>query len=543
MSILKNKAYKLKQKIFIIIFLFYGGDMRGRTFVGGAIILMAAGFVVRILGFAYRIYLSNLIGAEGMGLFQLISPVYSLIILTLTAGISIGVSKMTAGELALGHNINIRRIAKCALLIVVSAGMAVSAAMYLNLDLITELIIKDRRTYSSLLLLIPCIPVIAAASALKGYFYGIQRVVPTAASQIAEQVVKIGLVILFAGYFVNAGLEYACAVATAGMAFGEIANLAVLTVVYNWRRRLDMKGIVRTGFARKRKIIIELIKTAIPVSANRFVISIMSVVEYLLIPWMLVAGGLDYTGSMETFGKLSGMALPLIFFPSMVTSSLATTLVPAISEAVSLKNYRSVNYRISKSIQVTFIMGFIFTAVFLTYPEEIGSIIYRREKIGDMLYMLSFSCVFIYLQQTLTGVLNGLGRQGELLRNTMIGSVIRIGFVYFLIPIYGIQSYVWGLITSFVITAVINIFTINRITGMLPDFKNWVLKPGLVGVAMVFAGRYFYNFYDILISDGWIKILLALLTDIFAGLFLMVISGALDKNEIFNLAGFKKNKY
>ena len=226
--------------------------MRSRTFVSGAIILMLAGFVVRIFGFVYRIYLSNLIGAEGMGLFQVIAPVYSLIILTLTSGISIGVSKMTAGELALGHNINVRRITKCALLIVITAGLAVSAVMYLNLGLITELIIKDRRTYSSLLLLIPCIPVIAAASALKGYFYGIQRVVPTAVSQIAEQIVKIGLVILLAGHFVNSGLEYACAVATAGMALGEIANLGVLAVVYNWRRIMEWRDSSRAGFLRKR---------------------------------------------------------------------------------------------------------------------------------------------------------------------------------------------------------------------------------------------------------------------------------------------------
>ncbi len=514
--------------------------MRSRTFVGGAIILMAAGFVVRILGFVYRIYLSNLIGAEGMGLFQLIFPVYSLIILTLTSGISIGVSKMTAGELALGHRINIRRITKCAMLIVICGGLAVSAAMYFNLDLITKWMIKDQRTYSSLLLLIPCIPVIAASSALKGYFYGTQRVVPTAVSQIVEQIVKMALVVILAGRFVNEGLEYACAVATAGMAFGEIANLIILAVVYLWRRKREIKGISKTGFIRKRRIIIDLVKTAVPVSANRFVISIMSVVEYLLIPWMLVAGGLDYTSSMETYGKLSGMALPLISFPSMVTSSLATTLVPAISEAVYLKNFKSVNYRISKSVQITFIMGFIFTAVFMIYPEEIGSIVYRHEKIGDMLYLLSFSCVFVYLQQTLTGVLNGLGRQGELLRNTMVGSVIRIGFVYFLIPVYGIQSYVWGLITSFAITAVINMITINKITGMVPDLKNWILKPGIVGAFMVLAGRYFYGFFDIFALAGWVKILLAVASDTLAGLFLMIVAGVLDKNEILKLAGLKK---
>lgn len=518
----------------------FGGHMRGRTFVSGAIILMLAGFVVRMLGFVYRIYLSNLIGAEGMGLFQLITPIYSLIILTLTAGISIGVSKMTAGEMALQHDINIRRITKCGFLIVVFAGLAVSAVMFLNLDFITTKLIKDQRTYYSLLLLTPSIPVIAASSALKGYFYGIQKVVPTAVSQIAEQIVKIGLVILLAGYFVDAGLEYACAVATAGMALGEVANLLVLAIVYNWRRRTDMKGVTRRGFKRKRNIILELVKTAVPVSANRFVVSIMSAVELLLIPWMLVAGGLSYTSGMETYGRLSGMAMPLIYFPSMVTSSLATTLVPAISEAVSLRNFRTVNYRISKSIQITFILGFIFTSVFLSYPEEIGSLVYRREKIGDLLYMLSFSCVFVYLQQTLTGVLNGLGRQGELLRNTIIGSAIRIGFVYFLIPVYGIQSYVWGIITSYAVTAVINTMSINRITGLLPDFKNWILKPGFVGVLMVLSGRYIYSFFEIFISAGGLRMLLVLVTDVMMGIFLMVLSGVLEKNEILKLAGLKK---
>lgn len=516
--------------------------MSGRNFIGGAMILMGAGFVVRMLGFVYRIYMSNAIGAEGMGLFQLITPVYSLIILTLTAGISIGVSRMTAGELARHHNINIRRIAKCALIIVVGAGFIVSLIMYFNIDFIVANIIKDRRTYYSLMLLIPCIPVIAASSALKGYFYGIQKVVPTAVSQIAEQIVKIGIILIMSTYFLKMGLEYACAVATAGMAMGEIANLAVLAIVYNFRRKKEIKGISREGFTRKRNIILELVRTAVPVSANRFVISIMSVVEYLLIPWMLVAGGLDYKSSMETYGKLSGMALPLIYFPSMVTSSLATTLVPAISEAVSLKNFRSVNNRISKSIQITFILGFIFTAVFMSYPDEIGSLLYRREKIGDLLYMLSFSCIFVYLQQTLTGVLNGLGRQGELLLNTMIGSCIRIAFVYFLIPRYGIQSYVWGLVASFTVTAVINVAVISKITGLLTDIRNWVLKPGIVGFIMVLAGRYIYAFFEIFTSKGRLLTVLSLGGDVLIGLFLMVVANVLKKDEILSLAGLKKHQ-
>lgn len=514
--------------------------MTRKSFVSGALILMLAGLVVRVFGFIYRIYLSNLIGAEGMGLFQLISPVYSLIILTLTSGISIAVSKMVAEEAAVKRYANIRRITGCALAIVVSAGLAVSLLAFLELDFIVGTILKDQRTYYSMLLLIPCIPVIAAASALKGYYYGLQDVVPTAFSQIAEQVVKIGLVMLTAGYFLKLGLEYACALATVGMALGEIANLTVLYIVYAVKKRRKPEKRQKQGVRRKRAVIKELLKVAIPISSNRFVTSVMSAVEYILIPRMLVAGGLDYTSSMELFGKLSGMVLPLIYFPSLVTSSLATTLVPAISEAVSLKNFRSVNYRISKSIQISFILGFVFMALFLSYPDHIGNLLYRREKIGDLLYSLSFTCVLVYLSQTLMGILNGLGRQTVLLRNSIIGSAIRIGFVYFAVPGYGINGYIWGFTLSLACVCCLNLHVAAKATGLTLDFRNWLIKPGLVCAFMVFAGRYIYYFFTILTSQQTLLTLLTLSGSAAAALALMFAAGVLKAEEVKRMLGTKR---
>lgn len=506
--------------------------MSRKSFINGAIILMAAGLVVRLLGFVYRIYLSNLIGAEGMGIFQLISPVYSLVILTLTAGISIAVSRMVSAELARGHQVNLRRVAYCALVIVGIAGLFTAALIYFNLDVLVNHVIKDRRTYYSFLLLIPCIPVIACASALKGYFYGIGSVVPTAVSQIVEQIVKIGFVMLMAGYFVNAGLEYACAIATVGMAFGEISNLAVLAIVYaaGRNRKTDRKS--ETGLMRKRKIVIELVKTSVPVSANRFVVSIMSAVENILIPAMLLTGGLDYKSSIEVYGRLTGMAMPLIFFPALVTSSLATTLVPAIAEALSLRDFKTANYRISKCIQITFVLGFIFTAIFMSYPNEIGNLIYRREKIGDLLQVLSYTCVLIYLQQILTGVLNGLGKQGTLLANTLVGSAIRIAFVYFLIPVYGIKSYVWGIAVSFFVTDILNLFAVTKVTGLLLNVRKWLLGPAVVGIFMIIIGRYIYYLFDIFVESSIIITLLSLASSIVIGMLLMIAVGAVDFKDL-----------
>ncbi|MCX8131243.1 MAG: stage V sporulation protein B [Clostridia bacterium] len=511
--------------------------MSKKSFIGGAIILMLAGFVVRILGFVYRIYLSNLIGAEGMGLFQLISPVYTLVILTLTSGISIAVSKTVAEELAKNHIVNLRRITSCALMLVIGAGTIVSVFMFLNVRFIADVLLRDSRTYYSLLLLIPCIPVIAAAAAIKGYFYGIQDVTPTAVSQIVEQIVRIGLVMAMASYFLNIGLEFACALATIGMAFGEISNLAVVYIAYRIKRKKDIQNKGKTGALKKKSIIRSLLNISIPISLNRFIISIMTTVEMILIPRRLLTGGLDYQLSMQEYGRLAGMAMPLIFFPSLVTYSLATTLVPAISEAMSLKNYKSVNYRISKSIQITFILGFIFTAVFLAYPDEIGNLIYKKENIGGMLYLLAFCCIFIYLQQTLLGILNGLGKQGVSLRNFVIGNFIRIAFVYFIIPIYGIPGYVVGIIISSALVCILNLYSVIKTTGMALDIRNWLVKPGLVGIVMLFIARYIYSFCRIFdMGHNW-SVVLTIVINVIVAISLMVVVGALQKDEILRLFG------
>jgi len=132
-----------------------------------------------------------------------------------------------------------------------------------------------------MLLLIPCIPVIAAASALKGYFYGIQDVVPTACSQVVEQLVKTFLVMAMAGYFVNVGLEY------------------VLVVVYKFKKKRACANASKKGFMRKRVIVKEIVKISIPVSFN-FITSIMSTVEFILIPRMLVK---QHTGIWQTYGN------------------------------------------------------------------------------------------------------------------------------------------------------------------------------------------------------------------------------------------------
>lgn len=513
--------------------------MLRKSFVNGTIILIITGLIVRTLGFIYRIYLSNLIGAEGMGLFGLVFPIYSLVILTLTAGVSIGVSRMVAEEFACNRLFNLRRITRLAAIMVVSIGIAVALFMFIFAGFITTHIMRDARTYYSLMVLIPCIPVIAMASVLKGYFYGLQDIVPTALSQVTEQIVRIGFVMITAGWALRFGLEYACAIATLGMALGEISNLMVLFLLYKFKRN-ELKT-NNNGLMRKRTILKELFKISIPISANRLITSAISAFEALLIPARLIARGMTSQTSMIEFGRMTGMAMPILFFPSLITSSLATMLVPAISQASSINNKKSVEYKISKSIQLAAVIGVVFAGIFICYPNQIGSLIYKKEKIGDILYYLSFSCVFLYLQQTLLGILNGLGLQTVSLINSLVGYAIRIGFVYFCIPLYGILGYIWGIIASSAIVCFLNIFVVVKTTAIYTDLINWFLKPGIIGLFLILTNKYIYSFFALLNPNPQKVIVFTIIGNIFIAIGLMIVFGILKKGELKRLLPLKSS--
>lgn len=465
--------------------------MRKETYKTGAVKLIIAGFIVRLMGFANRIFMSNLIGAEGMGLFQLTSPVYSLIILTLTSGVSISVSSMTAQERARGNEKNALRIAKTGFAFLLSLGLLISGLLVLFAKYIAVNILGDERTYLSLVLLAPCIPIVAAASSIRGYFYGSMHVTPTAISQVVEQIVRIGVIFVLAVKIAGQDLAYACALATVSAAIGEMANLLVVGCVFYKETK---KPYLKSATLSRRKTAIVIAKRSIPVSINRLLTSIMGAVEAILLPARFLAGGLDYKSSIEALGRLSGMASPLIYFPTVITSALAIQLVPAISQALSLKRHKLANLRISRCIKLSFLLGFACFSLFYTFGDYIGDFLYKGQDVGSILKNMSWLCILLYLQQTMMGILNGLGKQGYALFSTTVGYIVRISFVWFVVPIYGVNGYIVGSFASMLIMTTIDILYLVYQTRMFLDLREWLLKPMLPAIVIFSAGTFFLEY-------------------------------------------------
>lgn len=389
--------------------------MSRKNIITGTLILTCANLITKCMGFFYRVFMSNAIGAEGMGLYQLILPLYMLAWSITSAGFTTTISHLAAQEYIRGQNGNIGRIVKQAVCLSLCASAAVSCVLFFGADSIALSMLRDRRAAFSLRLLALAVPFMAASSCFRGFFLGIQETLVPAFSQVLEQTVRILTIYFLAGIFVPRGLSYACGAAVCGILFGELLSCGF--TVWNYFHYKRKHKFIRKPTLSSPAVLAMILSTALPLSASRIAGSLLSTVENLLIPRQLQLHGQNTVQALSTYGELTGMAMPLVLLPSACLMAASVSLVPEISEACAVKQ----DTRISKTVSATFlftsVIGFGAAALFAVFPHEICYIVYDRAALGQVLFPLAFLCPLLYAQTTLHGLLNGLGEQLFLFRN------------------------------------------------------------------------------------------------------------------------------
>ena len=473
-----------------------------KNIVTSSIILIFSGLITRILGFVYRIYMSNIIGSMGMGLYQLVIPIYTLVWSITCSGFNTTMSKLTSAEKAKGQYGNIRRFLIQSIIITTCLAIIISFAMFFFADFIANVIFNEPRISLSIQVLAFAIPFMAIGSSIRGYFYGLQDAMIPAISQIIEQVVRLFIVYVVASGFMGMGIEVTIAAMMVGVVVGELIACIYVFVAYkdynpdgskNKNKKKD-KGLakkVRKSFTNLDKYttkesLYTLIAMSVPLSLSRATGSLLSTLENILIPQRLMMFGMTQTEALSEFGKLTGMAMPLIQLPSVVLIALSISLVPAISQALAVKNYNQINNTVSKTMIFSMVVGIGGSAIFITFADVLGELIYSQD-IAFMLVYLGLLSPFLYANSLLTGVLNGLGLQLFIFRNSLISSIISIASIYFLVPIIGIYGFIIGWFVSLLLLCIINILKIRNMSNIHIDIINWFLKPALCGLFSIIA--------------------------------------------------------
>lgn len=480
--------------------------MSKNTILKGTLILTAAGLLTRILGFFYRIYLSNTLGAQNVGIYQLVFPIYGICFTLYASGIQTSISKLVAAELwnPSTRNQKSASILKMGLALSIIIACVLSFIVYHFSDFIAEHFILEPSCASSLRILSYIFPFCGMTACINGYYYGLKKTSVPAVTQLLEQLVRVISVYLLAIYFGKNNMKITCELAILGLVFGEIAsNLYNLSSLFFQRRKAKKEDLQYQGKpyirvkSEEKHTFAPLLKMAVPLTGNRLLISILNSIEAILIPTMLKKSGLLPEDALSIYGILTGMSIPFIMFPSTITNSLAVLLLPTVSEAQAANNNSLITHTTEITIKYSLLIGLFSTAIFIMLGDSLGNFFFHNKLAGSFLVTLSWLCPFLYLTTTLGSIINGLGKAHYTLFNTVIGLFIRILFIVYLVPIQGIKGYLIGLLVSQLTISLLDFLAIRHTISLSFESKDWILKPSLI---LVFIGFLIKKTYDYFIT-------------------------------------------
>jgi len=462
--------------------------MHNRSFIRGAFILTIAHVIDRSIGFVFRIILSNILGSEGTGIYQLVLPIYFVSITFLTSGTMSVISRFISEERAKGNKKNMFKILKISFILVLIMAFSVFAIIFLNAKFIAEKLLHEPRTHLSILIFAPVLVIVTSSSVFKGFFQGVINMVPASISEIVEQIVRVSLTLYLLKLFSGAKLEYLVAIAIFGISVGEIVSFLMYIFFYKREIKIIEREMPYDGKEWSSIYIAKLLVfTSIPITFSKLIVNALDLVESLLIPSRLVTSGVSHREAMSEFGKLFGMAIPLAYMPAVITSSLSTTVLPAVSEAAALKKWEAVRLRINQAIGYTTLVAFPAITLFLIIPDEISRLLYPSSPgVGDFVRVVSYGSIFAFLETVVASILHGLGRQKVVLRNSLIWLVVCITGMYYLtsIPSLRLFGYVYTFIFADALILVLNFLDLRKLTRVEIDLSNWIIKPLFASLAM-----------------------------------------------------------
>ena len=421
--------------------------------ITGTVILTLTGLLSRFIGFFYRIFLSNVFGAEGMGIYQLISPVLALSFALTVSGIQTAISKYVASETTTKDYHASFRTLWVGFLFAMLLSIGCAFFIYERADWIAEVFLMESQTAPLLRIISLSIPMATVHSCINGYFYGIRKTAVPAISQLAEQICRVGSVYFINYLFQNHHMTPTLSFAVAGLVIGESASMLVSIIAILARANHVFTAPLPQVLKKEHPasygtIARQLLGIAVPLSANRIILNLLQSVEAIYIPNRLMQYGLSNSTALSVYGVLTGMSLPLILFPSALTNSISVLLLPIVAEADASGNSKAVTRAILTSIRYCLLLGFACTGVFLLIGRQAGRFLFHSELAGSFIMTLSFICPFLYIASTLNSILNGLGKTTLTFCYSIASLLLRLLFVFFAIPIYGIKGYLWGMLAS-----------------------------------------------------------------------------------------------
>lgn len=504
-----------------------------KRFIINGILLTATTLITRTIGIFFRVYMSNSIGAEALGLYQLIITLYFFAVTFATSGITLVVTRLVTDSLALNNVNKARSITGKCLGISLFLSLLSGAVIFFCADFLGGTILGDSRTILSLRVLAPSLPFMSVSACFRGYFYARRTVIKTAGEQLLEQLVEIGVFAAIAGTMAPMGLEYACCAVAIGTTISEI-----ITCFYSYALfKID----IRKMKAKKEKLnnfTANVLSIGIPVTLSACLRAGLSMIENIMIPRGLKKQGNSYDKSLSDYGQITGMVMPVITFPAVFLMAFSTLIIPEVSEAKSINRLNSVKHMTLKTINTAFLFSIPIAVVLFFFSADLGNAIYGNNDSGRYICFLAPLVPLLYLDSVTDGLLKGLNEQLHYLSYNIIDSVVRVILIVILLPRFGIAGLISVMYISGALNTGLSLMRLLKVTDIEIKVIKRIICPIIFTVISCIISKFLFS----PLPHTALMLIGAIITSLLLYITLMLVTKALGKEDVIWFKSFFKVK-
>ncbi len=462
-----------------------------KLFLINGFILTCTSFLLQVIGLFFNVYISNKIGSESVGVFQLLMSVYSFFITFAMSGINLSCMRIVSEEIALGLGGNIKKAMRNCMFYSLLFGLLAGSLLFTFAPFISTNWLHSKVSSTPLYIISFSLPFVAISSCLKGYFSAVRRVSKTAFTEIFEQIVKIVLISYLINLFMPPTVDYACISLVLGTTISESLSFICLFILY----KIDKRQYNNYKKSHSR-FIGKLLHISLPIAFTSYVRSGLSTLQQILIPFRLEKSGISCEMALSQYGQISGMVMPIIMFPCIFIQSFCSLLIPEFSEYNVQNKYFQINYNISKAIKYTIYFSICIFGIFICFSKELCTIIYNLPELSTFLLILSPTIILIYLDKVVDSILKGLDKQVRVMGINIIDLFSSISIIFFLLPIWGINGYLFVILFSETINFGLSLRILIKETNFKFDIST-ILKSFLSLIGATLFIIIFKNLFEI----------------------------------------------
>ncbi|MBQ4518572.1 MAG: polysaccharide biosynthesis C-terminal domain-containing protein [Clostridia bacterium] len=488
---------------------------RARKFFINGILLGCTTVFLRGASLAFNVYITHVIGAEGVGLFGLIMSVYTLATTVASSGAYLATVRLVTEEGAMYCDGGVRKAMRVCLSYTAFFGVSAALLLLFFARPIGLYWLCDSRTVRCLYLLSVSLPFVAMSSAMSGYFVAVRRVIKSASAQIFEMLIKMTVTFLGLSVFAGRGIEYACMAVIGGGSIAEICSFLYLYCLYQSEKKKRNNGREKEKRYTKR-----LLGVALPIAVSSYLRSGLVTLEHLLVPVGLKKFGASASASLAQYGVVHGMVMPLLLFPAAVLGAFSGLLVPELTEFQKVGNKTGIRRIATRALTTTFLFSIGAAGIFFVFADELGQAVYHSGDAGLFIRFLAPLVVVMYADGVVDAMLKGLNRQVDSMGFNIIDSAVSVALIYTLLPRAGVDGYVVVIFITELLNAYLSLRCLMKTTDFGLSLCKDVFRPAFLILSSAYGVRWsMEHFLTQSLANGWVLTLCLLLTGaVYAGM-------------------------